>query len=563
MEDNKPSHMDAGRLDKVLEPSPFSNPQEDRLFQKDWQETRTVAAGLWTSVKPTPDNLPLLPSQYHTNLFRNQPFWNSSEGRVSPGNLVNDQVAQYFPPNQAFYGQGHFGAIQETVIQDTDRLQSPFFSDPQVHSYPPWNMSAAPSVAPGNPAQTQSSTQVSSAKQFHSDLADIQGLHNSVDKGKNSAGSSSKDGSAVRKKLNNTADSDSASDMTGHISDSIVYHSGGDVSSDQNSVGSREDSIPESYHSTRRRDYIDWNTLKNHFHLPMNEASAKLGVCVTVLKKICRRFGISRWPHRKLKSVARHIERQERAFSVAPGVENLSYDEVLDLCRKRPHKKSRLDSDQESTKSEGDMPNVLLHFGEAKEKENAKTWKSSCTGIDVIAESSVLIPLSSSGFHDIFQGLETRLSNFVDSNCAYKKEFYLVFEAMNRIFDSYYPQKSLKSFESVCNLLKMGMWTCDYYGNCIAEMVGIENISSFDLPFSASTQVMDATFLRTFTSGNEKNARRWFRVLESAESGGIYVVGKYLFQDVVELATLQEGKSDKSIVLWAMWTIWNSGNTRE
>ena len=39
------------------------------------------------------------------------------------------------------------------------------------------------------------------------------------------------------------------------------------------------------------------------FHLPMAEAALKLGVCSTVLKKICRRNGISRWPYRLIRKI--------------------------------------------------------------------------------------------------------------------------------------------------------------------------------------------------------------------------------------------------------------------
>jgi len=39
------------------------------------------------------------------------------------------------------------------------------------------------------------------------------------------------------------------------------------------------------------------------FHLPMAEAALKLGVCSTVLKKICRRNGISRWPYRQIRKI--------------------------------------------------------------------------------------------------------------------------------------------------------------------------------------------------------------------------------------------------------------------
>lgn len=40
--------------------------------------------------------------------------------------------------------------------------------------------------------------------------------------------------------------------------------------------------------------------LSRYFHLPINDVAKELGVCATVLKKICRRNGIPRWPHRKV-----------------------------------------------------------------------------------------------------------------------------------------------------------------------------------------------------------------------------------------------------------------------
>ncbi|XP_010527164.1 PREDICTED: protein RKD5 [Tarenaya hassleriana] len=43
--------------------------------------------------------------------------------------------------------------------------------------------------------------------------------------------------------------------------------------------------------------------LAKYFDLPISEASTKLNVGVTVLKRKCREFGIPRWPHRKIKSL--------------------------------------------------------------------------------------------------------------------------------------------------------------------------------------------------------------------------------------------------------------------
>jgi len=43
--------------------------------------------------------------------------------------------------------------------------------------------------------------------------------------------------------------------------------------------------------------------LARHFHLPINAAGRELGICPTVLKKICRKHGLTRWPHRKVCAV--------------------------------------------------------------------------------------------------------------------------------------------------------------------------------------------------------------------------------------------------------------------
>eukprot|EP00871_Galdieria_phlegrea_P002153 jgi/Galph1/2939/GphlegSOOS_G1618.1 len=112
-----------------------------------------------------------------------------------------------------------------------------------------------------------------------------------------------------------------------------------------------------------RKDHIDMETLKSHFHLPMVEASKRLGVCVTVLKKICRRFGIARWPHRKLRSVAKHIEKHEKSFHKGYS-DYLSYEEVLELCRKDPEKfsnsstRSHYPKDQEVVSSSSSKASI-------------------------------------------------------------------------------------------------------------------------------------------------------------------------------------------------------------
>lgn len=53
------------------------------------------------------------------------------------------------------------------------------------------------------------------------------------------------------------------------------------------------------------------NDLRTVFHLPINDAAKKLGLCVTVLKQKCREFGIVRWPFRKVKKIDTLIKQLE------------------------------------------------------------------------------------------------------------------------------------------------------------------------------------------------------------------------------------------------------------
>ncbi|KAH7848885.1 hypothetical protein Vadar_009730 [Vaccinium darrowii] len=47
--------------------------------------------------------------------------------------------------------------------------------------------------------------------------------------------------------------------------------------------------------------------LTGYFHLPIEEAAREIKVCPTVIKKICRRSDVKRWPHRKVKSIQKKI----------------------------------------------------------------------------------------------------------------------------------------------------------------------------------------------------------------------------------------------------------------
>jgi len=77
--------------------------------------------------------------------------------------------------------------------------------------------------------------------------------------------------------------------------------------------------------------------LSKYFHLPINEAAAQLGVCATVLKKICRNNGVKRWPQRKIKSINNMIEALQQLIDDSEGdVPKLNMD-MDDLLAKRKY----------------------------------------------------------------------------------------------------------------------------------------------------------------------------------------------------------------------------------
>ena len=45
---------------------------------------------------------------------------------------------------------------------------------------------------------------------------------------------------------------------------------------------------------------LEFDVLKEHFHMPMVDVAKKFGICTTVFKRMCRNHGIKRWPFRKV-----------------------------------------------------------------------------------------------------------------------------------------------------------------------------------------------------------------------------------------------------------------------
>jgi len=56
----------------------------------------------------------------------------------------------------------------------------------------------------------------------------------------------------------------------------------------------------------RQNVAVTGQSLREHFHLPLHTVAQKLGMCTTAFKKLCRRLGISKWPHRQVTFSATH-----------------------------------------------------------------------------------------------------------------------------------------------------------------------------------------------------------------------------------------------------------------
>ncbi|KAI9915695.1 hypothetical protein PsorP6_007248 [Peronosclerospora sorghi] len=82
--------------------------------------------------------------------------------------------------------------------------------------------------------------------------------------------------------------------------------------------------------------HISIEELRAHFDRPIIDVAKDFGICITLMKKICRRNGIKRWPHRQIRSLSKSIASMEAAMLSAQGSEREKYrDQILNLKMKR------------------------------------------------------------------------------------------------------------------------------------------------------------------------------------------------------------------------------------
>ncbi|GLJ47366.1 hypothetical protein SUGI_0999710 [Cryptomeria japonica] len=93
--------------------------------------------------------------------------------------------------------------------------------------------------------------------------------------------------------------------------------------------------LPKSSYSAQRQrtGKIQISELARYFHLPISEAAKRLRICPTVIKKICRRNELRRWPYRKVRSIDRNIQTLESQLVGGNGEINESIKSQIEALR--------------------------------------------------------------------------------------------------------------------------------------------------------------------------------------------------------------------------------------
>ncbi|KAG6584591.1 putative RWP-RK domain-containing protein [Phytophthora cinnamomi] len=81
---------------------------------------------------------------------------------------------------------------------------------------------------------------------------------------------------------------------------------------------------------------ITLDMLRPHFEKPLAEVANIFGICMTLMKKICRKNGVPRWPHRQIRGLRKSIWSIEKALRCCESeAQRRSYNDHLQKQRSK------------------------------------------------------------------------------------------------------------------------------------------------------------------------------------------------------------------------------------
>jgi len=167
-----------------------------------------------------------------------------------------------------------------------------------------------------------------------------------------------------------------------------------------------------------QRPVITKEVLAANFNLPLNEVAKKLGVCATALKKLCRKYGIARWPHRKLRSIDRKLAALKAEQSMRWGEDEIFHR--AEIQRLEQARSRLLETGKEDFMGDGeyDVEEDIDSDGGAGTGASSAIEKSS-VGVSVGQSGSGFTPVKSSSVADSsLMGKSTVGSNVTDARAS-------------------------------------------------------------------------------------------------------------------------------------------------
>jgi len=117
-----------------------------------------------------------------------------------------------------------------------------------------------------------------------------------------------------------------------------------------------------------------YEELTRYFGVSINEAGEALGMCTSAIKKICRRHGIARWPHRKIASVDKTISSLQQRIKEMELSQSHDGDAIANL------RSELMDAVRQRMQCGSNRPTLPVTTGDEEEEEDDDDSEKSSKG---------------------------------------------------------------------------------------------------------------------------------------------------------------------------------------